>query len=181
MVAKSVDSQPKQLRHKPFHAQLVAQSQPYSKSHMKREKRKAKQQLAGGMGSVAAALVDLAPELAPEPEVETKTPKEKQQAADDAKRRKEEDGKIGQGSKRTMREKQRRKQISAAAVRIPAVMQHPSFRANPWATIREHAGNTLAAAESVKDMEERARQKRTPKANITVGGVKSAGGMEGIE
>lgn len=70
---------------------------------------------------------------------------------------------------------------SAAAVRIPAVMQHPSFRANPWATIREHAGNTLAAAESVKDMEERARQKRTPKANITVGGVKSDGGMEGIE
>lgn len=109
MVAKSVDSQPKQLRHKPFHAQLVAQSQPYSKSHLKREKRKAKQQLAGGMGSVAAALVDLAPELAPEPE--EKTPKEKKEAAEEAKRRKEEDGKIGAGSKRTMREKQRRKQM----------------------------------------------------------------------
>lgn len=113
MVAKSVDSQPKQLRHKPFHAQLVAQAQPYSKSHMKREKRKAKQQLAGGMGSVAAALVDLAPELVPEPPSDSKPGKAGESAEQkaEAKRRKEEDGKIGAGSKRTMREKQRRKQM----------------------------------------------------------------------
>lgn len=111
MVAKSVDSQPKQLRHKPFHAALVAQAQPYSKSHMKREKRKAKQQLAGGMGSVAAALVDLAPELAPEPPSTGKDKKTKEQKAEEDRRKKEEDGKIGAGSKRTMREKQRRKQM----------------------------------------------------------------------
>lgn len=60
-------------------------------------------------------------------------------------------------------------------------MQHPSFRANPWATIREHAGNTLAAADSVKGLEARARQQRTPKAHITVGGARTAGGMEGVE
>lgn len=54
-------------------------------------------------------------------------------------------------------------------------MQHPSFRANPWATIREHAANSLAQADAVKDLEEKARARRTPKANITVGG------MDGIE
>lgn len=30
------------------------------------------------------------------------------------------------------------------AKRIPAVMEHPVFKANPWATIRLHASNTLS-------------------------------------
>ena len=30
------------------------------------------------------------------------------------------------------------------AKRIPAVMEHPAFKTNPWATIRLHASNTLS-------------------------------------
>jgi hypothetical protein len=34
-------------------------------------------------------------------------------------------------------------------------MSHPAFKTNPWATIREHAANTLATAEGVKDVRDR--------------------------
>lgn len=82
------------------------QAQPYSKSHLKREKKKARQQLAGGMGSVAAALVEVAPELAPE----VAEPATKPSAKDEEERRRD-DGRIGAGTKRTMGEKQRRRQM----------------------------------------------------------------------
>lgn len=29
--------------------------------------------------------------------------------------------------------------------RIPAIMQHPEYRKDPWATIRLHASNSVAA------------------------------------
>lgn len=31
----------------------------------------------------------------------------------------------------------------AEALRTPQILAHPSFKANPWATIRQHAGNSL--------------------------------------
>jgi hypothetical protein len=34
-------------------------------------------------------------------------------------------------------------------------MSHPAFKASPWATIREHATNTLAAAEGAKSVQDR--------------------------
>ena len=33
------------------------------------------------------------------------------------------------------------------ARRIPAIVRHPEFKKDPWATIRVHAGNSVAAKE----------------------------------
>ena len=68
---------------------------------------------------------------------------------------------------------------AANARRIPAVMSHPAFKANPWATIREHAANTLAVAEDVKAVQERkiAEAKRVEQREQ----VAIPSGMVGIE
>jgi uncharacterized protein YlzI (FlbEa/FlbD family) len=40
---------------------------------------------------------------------------------------------------------------SEEAKRRDAVMNHVQFKSNPWATIRMHAGNSLAVKEGVKE------------------------------
>ncbi|KLT41388.1 hypothetical protein CC85DRAFT_286565 [Cutaneotrichosporon oleaginosum] len=93
-------------------------------------------------------------------------------------RRRAEEGKIGEGSGHGLKEKARRKQISSNAQRIPAVMAHPAFKANPWATIREHAANSLAEAEAVKDVAERKKAKATQQELNKVRVPASLQGME---
>lgn len=86
---------------------------PYSRSHIRREKRKAQQHLAGGeLHSVAAALSESLGEVGHERErarvrsnEERKAEKQKERA------RSEGEGKIGDGKGRTLSEKARRKQM----------------------------------------------------------------------
>ncbi|TXT15939.1 hypothetical protein VHUM_00442 [Vanrija humicola] len=81
-----------------------------------------------------------------------------------------------------MGERRRRKQITAAAQRIPAVMAHPSFKAAPWATIREHAANSLAAAEASTSLAQRRGTSGAAKAEKAAAYAAGAGGgMVGIE
>ncbi|WVO14398.1 hypothetical protein L204_102031 [Cryptococcus depauperatus] len=119
-----------------------------SKSHLRRQKRKARN-IANGLSSLETALegvlVENFPEVDGKNDTELKTKKEEMEE----KRRRVLEGqkekqKIGEGKGRTLGEKKRREIIQEGAKRIPAVMQHPTFQQNPWATIREHAGNTLA-------------------------------------
>ena len=97
---------------KVFHGAIAAgaAAHPYSRSHLRREKRKAKQQLAGGgLTSVADALAEVS-----EPTATTTTEKKgKKNAPEDIpqKRKAEPDGKIGEGSTKTVGEKSRRKQM----------------------------------------------------------------------
>ncbi|WVQ71975.1 hypothetical protein IAR50_001518 [Cryptococcus sp. DSM 104548] len=126
-----------------------------SKSHLRRQKRKARD-IAGGLSSLENALSSIAPEAALPKAVESlagnnkeqkKAVKTKQQRDEERRIRLEEErerGKIGEGKGRTLGEKKRRDIIQESAKRIPAVMGHPAFKQNPWAAIREHAGNTLA-------------------------------------
>jgi len=44
--------------------------------------------------------------------------------------------------------------------RIPAVMKHPAFQQNAWATIRMHAANSIVMTDKAK-----AGQPRPPKLN----------------
>ncbi len=150
--------------------QYMRDGQPYSKSHMKRLKRKARDQLAGGdLASLAAQLADGDGDGADsEDEAATSrrskavktplTPEEKAQRAADQ-------GKIGQGTGRTLKEDQRRKQmyvlvqavclLQATPLNSPlrstinrthmaAVLQNPAFKQDPFAAIRLHAANSLA-------------------------------------
>lgn len=70
---------------------------------------------------------------------------------------------------------------STNAQRMPAVMAHPAFKANPWATIREHAANSLAEAEAVKDVSERKRAAVANQESDKVRLPKGMQGMEGVE
>lgn len=60
-------------------------------------------------------------------------------------------------------------------------MAHPAFKANPWATIREHAANSLAESEAVKDVAERKRAAVARQERDKVRLPKGMQGMDGIE
>jgi hypothetical protein len=57
-------------------------------------------------------------------------------------------------------------------------MQHPAFKANPWATIREHAANSLATSEAVTSVAERKAAAETAKSKAA---ENLAVAMSGIE
>ncbi|BEJ11622.1 hypothetical protein CspHIS471_0200820 [Cutaneotrichosporon sp. HIS471] len=163
-----------------------AAAHPYSRSHFRREKRKAKSAVAlgGGLGSVALALGEVAGDE-PVDKVEKGKAKSKKEVMEDVVRRREEEarrkaeeGKIGEGAGHGLKEKARRKQISANAQRIPAVMAHPAFKANPWATIREHASNSLAEAQAVKNVADR---KKATAAQQERDKVRVPASMKGME
>ena len=93
---------------------------PYSRSHIRREKRKAKQQLAGGeLHAISAALSEA---IGEEPESALPSGSKKAQRSRDIaaevvernaerQRRRAESGKIDEGRGRTLGEKSRRKQV----------------------------------------------------------------------
>ncbi|KAJ9119817.1 hypothetical protein QFC24_005530 [Naganishia onofrii] len=143
---------------------------PYSRSHMRRIKRKAKEDLSGG--SLAAVQEALLGTLVTEDEDMAVEGQEKEEM-DDADydeveyqgRRKRKRGKkaaaatgesaqvpvvsnagftmIGEGKGRTLKPKQRQQEILKGRARVGAVIANPIFKSNPFAAIREHAGNTL--------------------------------------
>jgi hypothetical protein len=99
---------------KPFLGAIQAGAalHPYSRSHIRREKRKAKEVVGGGLDSVAAALAEAAGEV-PVPEAPVPKSKGHARVVDDVpqKRKQEPDGKIGEGRTKPLAEKQRRKQM----------------------------------------------------------------------
>ncbi|WWD19187.1 hypothetical protein CI109_103645 [Kwoniella shandongensis] len=135
-----------------------------SKSHARREKRKAKSHLGGNdLSSLETALALVIPSTEdPEDDIEDdkklkkkvvskkskeQIMKEKEEERRRAVEREKERGKIGEGRGKTLGEKKRREAVQDAAKRIPAVMVHPAYKQNPWAAIREHVGNTVAVKE----------------------------------
>ena len=58
-------------------------------------------------------------------------------------------------------------------MRIPAIMTHPEYKKDPWATIRLHASNTLESAPTVG-------KPARAIGNIKVNGM-TGDGMEGID
>ncbi|KIY72850.1 hypothetical protein CYLTODRAFT_417627 [Cylindrobasidium torrendii FP15055 ss-10] len=108
-------------------------SAPYSKSHSRRLKRKAKEQLAGNDMS------ELLNTLQPEIEEEDASPADKLRQ----KRALEKNRTIGKGKKSTLSETQRRKELERERQRIPLVLSNPEFSKNPFEAIRTHARNTL--------------------------------------
>jgi hypothetical protein len=85
-------------------------TQPYSKSHRKRENKKARQDLSGGqLHPLAAALAESLGQKGEEDKkarVRTKLEREAEREAEE--KRKREEGKIGEGKGRTLGEKKRR-------------------------------------------------------------------------
>lgn len=131
-----------------------------SKSHLRRQKRKARN-LAGGLGSLGTALEGVIPDEDLKPaqvvgvkeEKRVKTKEERDEERRVWLEKEKEKGKIGSGKGKTLREKKRKNIIQESSKRIPAVMKHPAFQQNPWAAIREHVGNTIAQKRSFGERE----------------------------
>ncbi|GHJ87906.1 hypothetical protein NliqN6_4308 [Naganishia liquefaciens] len=142
---------------------LQTSAHPYSRSHMRRMKRKTREDLSGGsLSAVQEALLGTLD--ADEAAADTLNGDEddEEDAADadivgaKKKRRRGNKGKnpeaqvtnggftmIGLGKGKTLKPKQRQQEILQARARVNAVIANPVFKANPFAAIREHAGNTL--------------------------------------
>ncbi|WAQ82958.1 hypothetical protein PtA15_3A324 [Puccinia triticina] len=114
--------------------------QPYSKSHAKRLKKKAKEQaVVGDLRPVIAALDEVlttTPTTAPSNPVEkslpARAPQEPSTAATQPK----------PASKKALSHKQKAKVLREESIRLPAILSHPEFKKNPFAAIRTHIQNS---------------------------------------
>ncbi|KAI0814856.1 ribosome biogenesis protein SLX9-domain-containing protein [Irpex lacteus] len=132
------------VKHELFLQRLEQSRSPYSKSHERRLKRKAREQVAGGLKDITAALAEL----------ETDIPVAIQQtiSADDAtedtsRKPTAASSLIGEGKRTPLSKAQRKKALQAERMRIPLILSNPEFSANPFKTIRTHAQNTLVKHE----------------------------------
>ncbi|TFK76992.1 hypothetical protein BDN72DRAFT_783667 [Pluteus cervinus] len=127
-----------------FLERLESSHSPYSKSHNRRVKRKAKQEIAGGLGAIQTAieaLDDTQPTAAEEDGDEGS-------AADGSttqrsQRSKAPPGKIGEGKAAPLSKAQRKRMLKLEQLRQPQIRSNPQFSTNPFETIRTHAKNTL--------------------------------------
>ncbi|TRM65690.1 ribosome biogenesis protein SLX9-domain-containing protein [Schizophyllum amplum] len=130
-----------QAKKEAFLQSLESTHSPYSKSHERRLKRKAREQLATGMDEMQAA-VDALEEANPEPQTiaeQAEDPSEEPAK----KKRKPKAGIIGEGRSEPLSKAQRKRALKAEKMRHPLILSNPSFAANPFKTIRTHAENTL--------------------------------------
>lgn len=143
---------------------MEASRSPYSKSHARRLKRKAKEQVGGGLSDIQAAITAVeedAPKLIQASireaaEAEAEGPK----GTVNEPRVKSNPGLIGQGRGAPLTKAQRKKALcvsifSAEILKLtiarrelekkrhPLILGNPAFSKNPFETIKAHAQNTL--------------------------------------
>ncbi|KAJ6519937.1 ribosome biogenesis protein SLX9-domain-containing protein [Mycena sanguinolenta] len=132
-----------QLKREALLQRLELGRSPYSKSHERRQKRKAKEQLAGGdLDAIQMALAAVddeaeAPELLQPQDAMEDEAKVKQ------KKQKPKPGQIGEGKGATLTKAQRKRVLEMEKLRHPLILANPEFSTNPFQTIRTHAQNTL--------------------------------------
>ncbi|RPD81976.1 hypothetical protein L226DRAFT_528186 [Lentinus tigrinus ALCF2SS1-7] len=134
------------LKHELFIQRLEQSRSPYSKSHERRLKRKAREQVAGGMSDIQAAIsavedaipVAVQNSVVADLDAEAGGPDVSQ-----PKRVKPKPGQIGEGKGAPLTKNQRKRALQVERMRIPLILATPEFAANPFQTIRTHAQNTL--------------------------------------
>ncbi|TFK89634.1 hypothetical protein K466DRAFT_18209 [Polyporus arcularius HHB13444] len=134
------------LKHELFMQRLEASRSPYSKSHERRLKRRAREQVAGGMSDIQAAIsavedaipVAVQNSVAADPDAGAGEPD-----APQPRKVKPKPGQIGEGKGVPLTKNQRKRVLKVERMRIPMILATPEFAANPFQTIRTHAQNTL--------------------------------------
>ncbi|EDR15640.1 uncharacterized protein LACBIDRAFT_300761 [Laccaria bicolor S238N-H82] len=127
------------LRREAFLQKFGQANSPYSKSHNRRLKRKAKEQIAGGLSQMQTAIAALEKDDDP-----TKQPTEVDQSAGGPKaKRNTKRSMIGEGKGSTLSKSQRKRALELERLRHPLILQNPEFSSSPFETIRIHAQNTL--------------------------------------
>ncbi|KAI0068387.1 hypothetical protein BV25DRAFT_1818801 [Artomyces pyxidatus] len=132
------------LKHELFIERLEAARSPYSKSHARRLKRKDKEQIAGGLAGLRAALtaVESTGSAPAVDDAVTATP-DGGNGAEGQPAAKPRPGQIGEGKGAPLKRAQRKQALKAEQFRLPKILANPDYAANPFKTIRTHAQNTL--------------------------------------
>ncbi|KDQ30683.1 hypothetical protein PLEOSDRAFT_1074969 [Pleurotus ostreatus PC15] len=126
-----------QLKHEAFLQRLESAQTPYSKSHNRRMKRKAKEQVAGGLSSMHEAISIMAEEAGlPQDDLKADSLSTVQPA-------RAKSGQIGQGKSVPLSNAQRKRALELEKLRQPLILSTPQFAASPFQTIRQHATNSL--------------------------------------
>ncbi|KAG7450398.1 uncharacterized protein BT62DRAFT_1072481 [Guyanagaster necrorhizus] len=125
-------------KHETFMQRLELYHQPYSKSHTRRLKRKAKERIANGMADIQDALPSLDEEQVDETSNNPAKSKDDQRPQE-----KTRGGKIGKGKSSTYTNAQRKRALTLEQLRHPLILSNSQFATNPFETIRTHAQNTL--------------------------------------
>ncbi|KAM5533084.1 hypothetical protein V8D89_013227 [Ganoderma adspersum] len=132
------------LKHQLFVERLEQTRSPYSKSHERRLKRRAREQVAGGMSEIKAAISALEDDI-PEA-IQNSVAANDDANAGDASRPQQarpKPGQIGEGKGVPLSKNQRKRALQVERTRIPMILATPEFAANPFQTIRTHAQNSL--------------------------------------
>ncbi|KAF8591894.1 hypothetical protein K439DRAFT_1379552 [Ramaria rubella] len=126
-----------QLRHDALLQRLGATSTPYSKSHMKRLKRRAKEDLSTDLAAVGEAIAAV--------ETRDSSGRLPDQAMSGTHESKPETrpGQIGERKHGSLTRNQRKRALQMENLRHKLIMANTDFSSNPFRTIRTHAENTL--------------------------------------
>ncbi|KAF5377451.1 hypothetical protein D9615_005306 [Tricholomella constricta] len=130
-----------QAKHEAFLERLETSSSPYSKSHARRVKRKAKEQIANGLSEMQVAIAALDEDIPITVQESVKNAAESSQ--EPLYNAHVKPGMIGEGKKVPLSKSQRKRALQMEQVRHPLILSNPAFAANPFQTIRTHAQNTL--------------------------------------
>ncbi|KAJ3719782.1 ribosome biogenesis protein SLX9-domain-containing protein [Lentinula raphanica] len=143
-----------QLKREAFLRRLESTQSPYSKSHQRRLKRKAKEQIGQGLEEIRDVLrsVDAADKKQPTIAQDASAsagPEDRSQMQVDGQSSKSvqsasvQSNHIGEGKHTTLSNAQRKKALKIERLRHPLILSNPQFASNPFETIRTHAQNTL--------------------------------------
>jgi len=136
--AQMTKKEKQQLKHQTFMERLELRSSPYSKSHARRLKRKAKEVLVTDFKDIGAVLSAMSEELQTETVATADSTLQGERP-----RPKQIPGKIGEGKDVPLTTAQRKKALHIERIRQPLIRTNATFSSNPFETIRLHAQNTL--------------------------------------
>ncbi|TDL28377.1 hypothetical protein BD410DRAFT_759554 [Rickenella mellea] len=132
-----------QMKHEAFLRRLESTHSPYSKSHNRRLKRKAKEEIGGGLSDIGLVLDTFDPSIPADESAVLGTSDDTTKAEALKQASKARPGQIGAGKAATLSNTQRKRAMQMEKLRHPLILTTPEFAANPFQTIRTHAQNTL--------------------------------------
>ncbi|TFK41047.1 ribosome biogenesis protein SLX9-domain-containing protein [Crucibulum laeve] len=134
--------QKQQLKREALLQKLEGSKSPYSKSHNRRLKRKANEQIAGGLDDIQAVITAL-DDTAPSQPSDEHAQSDSMTTEGEKAKANPKIGKIGEGKGVPLSKRQRKRALQLERVRHPLILTNSHFSSNPFETIRLHAQNTL--------------------------------------
>ncbi|PFH54579.1 hypothetical protein AMATHDRAFT_134711, partial [Amanita thiersii Skay4041] len=142
-VAPITKKEKQQIKRETFLQKLTSGLLPYSKSHTRRLKRRAKEQIGSGLDDMNAAIAELEESSSKEISGTNILPSSNEKPQNIKSSTSSKTGKIGEGKGTPLTNAQRKHALKLEQSRHPLILSNPSFSANPFETIRIHAQNTL--------------------------------------